>query len=173
MVEWRLKSRRKASGGIRKSRNRSDKKKAWIGRNPAMTRISSENKREKIKVRGNKAKIKLRHAKEAIVSEKGKTFKAIVVNVLKNDSNRQFARRQIITKGAIIEIELKGQKRQAIVTSRPGQKGVLQAKLLEKPIKIEKEKKAEKKPEKKTPKPDSLQETALEATIEAKNQKKQ
>ncbi len=139
MVEWRLKSKRKASGGIRKSRNRSDKKKAWLGRNAADTKISEKSQKEIHRTRGKTSKTKLRLAAEANVSDgKGKTFRAKVVNVLGNNANRQFARRQIITKGAVIEVEHSGKKSHAVVTGRPGQKGILQAKALEKPVEIEK-----------------------------------
>jgi small subunit ribosomal protein S8e len=47
--------------------------------------------------------------------------KTKIINVLKNPANRDYERRRIITKGAILETEL-GQVR---VLSRPGQNGIL------------------------------------------------
>jgi len=46
---------------------------------------------------------------------------------LRNPSNRDYDRKGIITKGAIIETELG----LAVVTSRPGQEGVINALLTE------------------------------------------
>ena len=47
-------------------------------------------------------------------------------DVIDNPANKDFARRKIITKGAIIQTS----DGQALVTSRPGQDGVIQAKIL-------------------------------------------
>ena len=58
--------------------------------------------------------------------EKNTAKKVEILDVLDNTANRDFVRRKIITKGAVIETEL-GQAR---VTSRPGQHGVINAVLL-------------------------------------------
>jgi len=47
--------------------------------------------------------------------------------LIENKANKEFLRKRIITKGAIIETELG----KAVVTSRPGQDGVINAKLIE------------------------------------------
>ena len=53
--------------------------------------------------------------------------KAKIISVAENKASRHFLRRNIITKGAVIETELGKAK----VTSRPGQHGVINAVLEE------------------------------------------
>ncbi|EEZ92447.1 MAG: Ribosomal protein S8E [Candidatus Parvarchaeum acidiphilum ARMAN-4] len=48
-----------------------------------------------------------------------KTSKVKIVRVLENKANRSYARRNIITKGALIETD----QGKAVVTNRPGQDG--------------------------------------------------
>jgi len=60
-------------------------------------------------------------------TKKNKVLKTKVVQVIENPANPHYVRRNIITKGAIIETEIGN----ARVTSRPGQHGVLNAVLLE------------------------------------------
>jgi len=50
-----------------------------------------------------------------------------VIKLLDNPADRNLARRGIVTKGAIIQTSLG----KAVVTSRPGQDGVLNAVLIE------------------------------------------
>jgi len=65
----------------------------------------------------------------------GQTKKSKILNVVGNPADPHFVRRNVLTKGAIIETEL-GRAR---VTSRPRQSGSVDAVLLEaKPIEIEK-----------------------------------
>ena len=59
-------------------------------------------------------------------TKKNKTFKTKIIQVVENPANPHYVRRNIITKGAIIETEAGN----ARVTSRPGQHGVLNAVLL-------------------------------------------
>ncbi|MEM0360213.1 MAG: 30S ribosomal protein S8e [Candidatus Diapherotrites archaeon] len=127
MTEWHLKSRRKKTGGIRHSRNRCDKKLAWMGGPAALTQISSKEEKKVLPGRGKTKKVKLTKTPFALVSDKGRTVKAKVVNVKENSADRHFARRQVMTKGALIEVEIEGQKKLARVTSRPGQQGEVQA----------------------------------------------
>jgi small subunit ribosomal protein S8e len=131
MAEYRLKSRRKPSGGIRHSRERCDKKLAWKGNPPTLTKVSERELRENVRARGGNAKVKLKKASKAVISTGGKTFVANIKQVVENKANRQYARQNVITKGAIIEVEFEGKVAKAVVTSRPGQHGVVQAKLLE------------------------------------------
>lgn len=131
MAEYRMKSRRKASGGLRHSLRRCDKKLAWKGNPPTHTRLDKEEKREVARARGGNIKIRLKKAAKAVVSAGGKAMVAPIKTIIENSADRQFARRNIITKGAIIEVELEGKPAKAVVTSRPGQSGVVQAKLLE------------------------------------------
>ncbi len=131
MAEYRMKSKRKPSGGLRHSLRRCDKKLAWKGNPPTHTKLDKEEKREVVRARGDNIKVKLKKAAKAVVSAGGKAIVAPIRTIIENRADRQFARRNIITKGAVIEVELKGKQAKAVVTSRPSQCGVVQAKLLE------------------------------------------
>lgn len=126
-----LKSKRKVTGGLRHSVGRCDKKLAWKGNPPTLTKVAEKEQRKKVRGRGKTQKIKLQKARAASITDKGKVFTAEIKQVMKNDANRQYARQNIITKGAIIEVEYEGKKLRAVVTNRPGQHGVVQAKLIE------------------------------------------
>ena len=125
MAIWQGRSLKKPSGGrivlARKKRKRE------LGREPANTKVAEEKERRKIiRTYGGNRKVRLVEALYANVFDGGKGKKVKILNVVENPANRQYARRNIITKGAIIETELG----KAIVTSRPGQDGVVNAVLL-------------------------------------------
>ena len=61
------------------------------------------------------------------IPKEGKTIITNVVNVVGNDADSNFVRRNIVTKGAILETEM-GKVR---VTSRPGMHGVVSGILIE------------------------------------------
>ncbi len=131
MVLYHKPVKRKPSGGRKKPF--SQKKKRHMGRFPADTRVvgeDAEEVRKKIRVKGGGIKVKLYYAKYANVYDpETKSFKkAKVLSVIENKANREFKRRQIITRGAIILTDL-GEAR---VTSRPGQDGVINAVLIKK-----------------------------------------
>ncbi len=125
MAIWQGRSLKKPSGGrivlARKKRKRE------LGREPANTRVAEERERRKIiRTYGGNRKVRLVEALYANVFDGGKGKKVKILNVVENPANRQYARRNIITKGAIIETEIG----KAVVTSRPGQDGVVNAVLL-------------------------------------------
>ena len=60
-----------------------------------------------------------------VVTAPGKIQKTKITNVMESKDNRHYARENIITKGCLIETELG----KAVVTSRPGQHGVINARL--------------------------------------------
>ncbi|WP_456398946.1 30S ribosomal protein S8e [Palaeococcus sp. (in: euryarchaeotes)] len=124
MTIWQGRSLKKPSGGkiilARKKRKRE------LGREPAMTRVADEDKKKIIRTYGGNRKVRLVEAAYANVFEAGKGKKVKVLGVADNPANRQYIRRDIITKGAIIETEAG----KAIVTSRPGQDGVVNAVLI-------------------------------------------
>ncbi|MFH1256493.1 MAG: 30S ribosomal protein S8e [Candidatus Diapherotrites archaeon] len=141
MVQYHLKGKSKPSGGIRRTLRRSDKKLAWKGGEIASTSIAPEDDIKIVKVRGNGTKTKLLKAKYANVSVgKNKTVRAEILTVASNAANRQFARNNIITKGAFLRILLDGEKRLAKATSRPGQSGSIEAVLAEETVIEEKKK---------------------------------
>ena len=156
MTQWHEKSRRKQSGGIRTSRRRRDKRLAQKGGIATHTEIEEKEKRSKISGRGSTEKIKERRTKFASVvnTKTKKAEKAEIIEVEKNDANKLFVRRNIITKGAIIKVKIGGKEEYAKVTSRPGQQGQVQAILVEAPKQEEKPKKKKKQAGKKQKQPE-------------------
>lgn len=120
-----MRSKRKATGGkykkIRKTRLSERRSKIRL------VRIGKE-KRKKLRGRGGKTKtIMLSAEKVNLLNPKTKKCAIVKIKtVLETPSNRYFARRNIITKGTIIETE----KGKAKVTNRPSQEGNVQAVLL-------------------------------------------
>jgi small subunit ribosomal protein S8e len=75
------------------------------------------------KVHGGTLKIKLLFEKYANVTNPSGnvTKKAEIIRVLNNPVNAEYNRRKIMTKGALIETSLG----EAVITSRPGQSGII------------------------------------------------
>lgn len=119
---------RKISGG-RKGRHVKVKRKYLMGRYPTETRLGDRDLLSAIRVRGGGVKYRLRMASRANIVDprSGEAKNVRVLRVVSNPSSRDYSRRGIITKGAIIQTEL-GLAR---VTSRPGQDGVVNAVLIE------------------------------------------
>ncbi|MBI4441444.1 30S ribosomal protein S8e [Candidatus Woesearchaeota archaeon] len=125
MVVSQHRSRRKGTGG--RYRSPLSKKLSNLGRLPTLTKIG-EHKNKPLRVRGGLEKVRVLVAGFAnIVNPKDKTFKKVKIKtVTENAANRHYVRRNIITKGAVIDTEL-GKAR---VTSRPGQDGTVNAVLI-------------------------------------------
>jgi len=124
MTQWQLKSRRRITGGL--LRKHMKKKRYQRGRDFVPAHVA-ETKRTKLRTKGGGQKTMMRAANTANISIAGKSQKTKILNVAENPADSQFVRRNIVTKGAIIETEL-GKAR---VTSRPGQNGVVNAVLVE------------------------------------------
>ncbi|KPU62271.1 30S ribosomal protein S8e [Thermococcus sp. EP1] len=125
MAIWQGRSLKKPSGGriifARKKRKRE------LGREPAFTRVVEDKEERKIiRTYGGNRKVRLVKALYANVFENGKGKKVKIISVVENPANRQYVRRNIITKGAIIQTEIG----KALVTSRPGQEGIVNAVLI-------------------------------------------
>lgn len=98
-----------------------------IARLPASTTIGKLSlKVQRLKGGGSKAKVLSSSIANILDQKSGKYTQATIKLVKENAANREFARRNIITKGAIIETDL-GPAR---VTSRPGQSGTINAVLV-------------------------------------------
>ncbi|NOZ76700.1 MAG: 30S ribosomal protein S8e [Euryarchaeota archaeon] len=125
MVLWQGKSKRKITGG--RLRLRRGKRKFEMGREQTETGLG-ERRAKKIRVRGGNYKVRLFTAEYANVfdPETKEAKKVKIHGVAGNPANLHFVRRNIITKGAVIDTEL-GHAR---VTSRPGQDGNINAVLL-------------------------------------------
>ncbi len=124
MTQWHLKSKTKSTGAkIIKS---CKKRLSQIGSIPTEVTVG-ESKSKKIKNKGGSTKVRFSAIDSAnITVEPGKIQKTKILKVSENNANRHYSRRNIITKGAVIETELG----KAVVTSRPAQDMVINAKLI-------------------------------------------
>jgi small subunit ribosomal protein S8e len=123
MAVWHGDTRKRRRSGSR-TRSYRGKRKFETGSFPVETTLG-ELKRKVTRGRGGNTKAKLLSDKQAYVTDpkSGKTEKADIVRVVKNQANIDYDRRGVITKGSIIETSA-GLAR---VTSRPGQVGVISA----------------------------------------------
>ena len=87
-------------------------------------------KKKPVRTRGNHRKTRLLMANQAFVTDPKThtTSKTDIVTVVENPANIHYVRRNILTKGAIVNTKLGKAK----ITSRPGQSGVINAVLLSK-----------------------------------------
>jgi len=117
---------RKITGGKKKPFRK--KRKYELGRPPTETKLGSRDERKARRVRGGNVKFGLKEVVYANVVDKetGEVKKVKILDLVENPANPDYTRRKIITKGAIIKTEIGN----AIVTSRPGQDGVLNAVLI-------------------------------------------
>lgn len=126
MVITQHRAKRKVSGGIYHKLRK--KRKCDMGREPAHTKIAEKIKLKKIRTKGGDFKLRLLTSNIVnLLDPKTKQYsQAKIRTVLESPANRQYARRNIMTKGAIIDTE----KGKARITSRPGQDGVINAVLI-------------------------------------------
>jgi small subunit ribosomal protein S8e len=104
-----------------------DKRLFESGREPTMPRIG-EHQTKDIRKKGGERKLIILNSDIAnVLDTKTKKFKkAKIKTVADNPASKHFIRRNILTKGTVIETEL-GKAR---VTNRPGQEGTINAVLL-------------------------------------------
>ena len=117
-------STRKRTGG--RLKHASNKKRHQLGREPAETTVG-EPRIQYIDSRGNDKKVRALSTNVAQVADGGEVVEATIEDGVENPSNVNYVRRNIITKGAIIETS----EGRARVTSRPGQTGGVNAVLLD------------------------------------------
>ena len=103
------------------------KKQYELGREPSFTKLGKKRIRV-LRVMGGNMKLRLLGTDTAnLFDPKSKTFKQVKIKTITdNPANRHFVRRNIMTKGSVIDTEL-GKAR---ITSRPGQDGVVNAVLV-------------------------------------------
>jgi small subunit ribosomal protein S8e len=122
---WQGKSLRNKAGGrlIRAA----GKRKYEMGREPTLTQLG-EMRKKKLRGFGGTSKITLLRASHVNVKDSatGTTRTVKIETVEANSANRNYVRRNIITKGAIVQTEMGKAK----VTNRPGQDGVVNGILL-------------------------------------------
>lgn len=125
MARSQDKSQRKTSGG--RLRSARTKRKFELAGFPAQTKIDDKIMARTKRILGGNNKARVLATNIINVSDKkGKTQKTELVNVLENPANPHLVRRNILTKGAIVETKLG----KVQITSRPGQEGSVNGKLL-------------------------------------------
>ncbi len=124
-MKWQGKSRRKETGGKLKLAKK--KRRYELGREQNIP-ILGDARHKKVRVRGGNTRVRVLATNVANVTDpKTSTTKKVEIkDILENPANPNYVRRDIITKGAVIETEM-GKAR---VTSRPGQDGCINAVLL-------------------------------------------
>ena len=117
--------RRKQSGARYKAYRK--KRQYELGREPSFTKLATKRV-QIIRTMGANRKLRLLSAETAnLFDPKLKTYKQVKIKTITdNPANRHFIRRNIMTKGSVIDTEL-GKAR---ITSRPGQDGVVNAVLI-------------------------------------------
>lgn len=125
-MRWQGASRRKMTGG--KNIAARSKRKFEIGREFSETKIGPA-KRKNIQTRGGNRKIRVLSEQYINVTDQstGKTQRTKAINVRDNRANKHYVRRNILTKGSVVQTDA-GLVR---ITSRPGQDGVINGILME------------------------------------------
>ena len=123
VIQYR--SKRKVSGGRYKDYR--GKRLFETARLPSLTKLD-ETKRVRINTRGGNVKQRMYRAEVAnVVDPKTHKYSKVKIKtILENPANRHYVRRNIMTKGTIIETEAGKAK----ITSRPGQDGTVNAVLI-------------------------------------------
>ncbi|MDH5019575.1 30S ribosomal protein S8e [Halobacterium rubrum] len=123
-MPYQGRSKRSKTGA--RLRPRSKKKKSKMGREPTETTVGEPRFRT-VDARGGTEKVRALSTNVANVATEGGSERATIEDVVENDANPNYARRNIVTKGAVIETDA-GTAR---VTSRPGQDGQVNAALVD------------------------------------------
>jgi small subunit ribosomal protein S8e len=126
MAIWQGRPKRKPSGGrLRLARK---KRRFEVGREKQFTHVGA-SKIKMYRVKGANTKARLLLVDTAnVVDPKTKIIKKVAILTVKsNPSNPNYVQRNIITKGATVMTDIG----EAVITSRCGQDGVVNAMLLE------------------------------------------
>jgi len=119
-------SKRKTSGGryIKYRKKRLHE----LGNLPRLTKLGAKKVRS-IKGKFNSYKKVLLSTDEInVYNPKNKKYSKVkIITIVENPANRNFVRRNIMNKGAIVKTELGN----AIITSRPGQEGIVNGTLID------------------------------------------
>ena len=117
--------RRKQTGARYKDSRK--KRQYELGRESSFTKLGKK-RMQVIRTMGANRKLRLLSSDTAnLFDPKSKSFRQIKIKTITdNPANRHFVRRNIMTKGSVIDTEL-GKAR---ITSRPGQNGVVNAVLI-------------------------------------------
>lgn len=103
------------------------KRKYNLGGIPVETGIGAD-RRKTMPTKGGGFKVKLLSAGYVNAVIDGRNTKCRIIDLVKNPANKDYTRRRIITKGAVLKVSTpEGRELQVRVSSRPGQDGVLNA----------------------------------------------
>ena len=117
--------RRKQSGARYKDYRK--KKHFEMGREPSFTKLASKRVQTTRTLGGHHKYRMLSSDTANLYNPKSKSYKQVKIKTItENPANRHFVRRNIMTKGSVIDTEA-GKAR---ITSRPGQDGVINAVLI-------------------------------------------
>ncbi|MFB6268551.1 MAG: 30S ribosomal protein S8e [Halobacterium sp.] len=123
-MQYQGRSKRSKTGARLRPQNK--KQKSKTGRAPTETTVGEPRFRT-VDARGDNDKVRALSTNVANVATDDGAVRADIEDVVENAANPNYARRNIITKGAIIETSA-GRAR---VTSRPGQNGQVNAVLVD------------------------------------------
>ena len=123
-MQYQGRSDRKRTGG--RLRPHTKKRKYELGRSPAETEVDEPRIRV-VDARGNRKKRRALATNVASVAVGDETVEAEIEDVVENPANPNYVRRNIVTKGAVIQTS----EGRARVTSRPGQTGQVNAVLVD------------------------------------------
>ncbi len=125
MVIAQSRSKRKPSGSRYKTKQ--TKRLHAAGGLPSLPRIG-ETSRKVVRAKGSNQKQKLLNSDIVnLLDKKTKKFEKVAIkSVADCPANKNYVRRNIMTKGTVIETE----KGKAVITSRPGQTGTMNAVLI-------------------------------------------
>ena len=130
MAKWHGISRRKPSGGRLKRPNRyRGKRRTEVSSEAQYAYIGEKDDRKMYRKNAGSQTTRVLSANTVNVNipKEGKTVKATINSVIANDADPNFIRRNIVTKGSIVDTSMGKVK----ITSRPGMHGVVSGILLE------------------------------------------
>ena len=130
MAKWHGISRRKPSGGRLKRPNRyRGKRRTEVSSVAQYAYIGEKDDRKMYRKNAGSLTARLLSANTVNVNlpKEGKTVKTTINSVIANDADPNFIRRNIVTKGSIVDTSMGKVK----ITSRPGMHGVISGILLE------------------------------------------
>ena len=127
MAKWHGISRRKSTGG--RLKHARGKRRTEISSENQFAYLGEEDQRKNYRKTAGSQTVRLLAVHEINVNDpkEGKTVRSTINTVLENDADPNYVRRNIVTKGAIVDTDV-GRVR---VTSRPGMHGVVSGVLLE------------------------------------------
>ncbi|MFB6125443.1 MAG: 30S ribosomal protein S8e [Halanaeroarchaeum sp.] len=123
-MQYQGRSMRTKTGARVRPHGKKDKDE--LGRSPTEAELGEPRLRT-VDARGNVEKVRALATNVATVNIEGETVASEILDVVENPANPNYVRRNILTKGAVIETE----EGRARVTSRPGQTGQVNAVLVE------------------------------------------